>query len=71
MLIYIEYPLMIFLVMDGVSMMDLHHIMYIVFFILYTLFPHFVKRYSIVLLIYADLFILCTYTYTLTIDENS
>lgn len=38
-LIYVEYPLMIFLVIDGVSMMDVYHIMFILVFIIYTLFP--------------------------------
>ena len=69
-LIYIEYPLMIFLVMDGVSQMDLHHIMYIVIFILYTLYPIFISRYSILLLIYADLFILSEYLYTLLMKSD-
>ena len=69
-LIYIEYPLMIFLVMDGVSEMDLHHIMYIVAFILYTLWPMLINRFSIVLLIYADFFIFIKYFYSLWIKNN-
>lgn len=56
---------MVFLVMDGVSRMDLLHIMYIVFFILYTLWPFVISRYSIVLLVYANLFIMTKYVYTL------
>ena len=53
--------MMIFLVLDGVSSMDVYHAMYIVFFVIYTLYPQVVNHYSIVLLIYADLFVLLKY----------
>ena len=67
-LIYVEYPLMIFLVIDGVSRMDVYHILFIGFFIVYTLFPRVINKYSIVLLIYADIFVLVKYIYTLATD---
>lgn len=56
---------MIFLVIDGVSKMDIYHVLFIPFFLVYTLFPTGISKYSIILLIYADLFVLVKYIYTL------
>ena len=66
-LIYIEYPLMLFMVIDGVTEMDIYHIMFIFLFIIYTLFPRVINKYSLVLLIYADVFVLIKYVYTLVV----
>ena len=38
-LIYVEYPLMVFLVIVGTSTMDIYHIIFIIVFVVYTLFP--------------------------------
>ena len=69
-LINIEYPLMLLLVTYGIGTMNLHHIMYFVFFMIYTLWPNLINRCSIVLLIYTNVFILAQYVYTLVIDSN-
>lgn len=61
---------MIFLVIDGVSKMDIYHIIFIPFFIVYTLFPTETGKYSIALLIYSDLFVLIKYIYTLVTDTG-
>ena len=38
-LIYIEYPMMIFLVIAGLDKMDIYHIVMLFFFVWYTLRP--------------------------------
>ena len=69
-MIYIEYPLMVFLVIDGVSKMDIYHLMFIIFFVIYTLFPKVLNKYAIVLLVYADIFVLIKYIYTLLATQE-
>ena len=64
-LIYVEYPLMIVLVISGVSKMDIYHILFIVFFTVYTLFPVVMNRASLALLLYSDAFVLIKYLYSL------
>ena len=64
-LVYVEYPLMLFLVIAGLDKMDVYHIMMLLFFVWYTLSPDIIKNNSIYLLIYANLFILEKYIYTL------
>ena len=64
-LVYIEYPLMIFLVLAGLDKMDIYHITMLFFFVWYTLQPSIIKNNSIFLLIYADLFVLEKYIYTM------
>ena len=56
---------MVFMVIDGVSVMDIYHVMFIVFFVIYTLFPKSINKYSLVLIIYADFFILEKYLFSL------
>ena len=64
-LIYVEYPLMLFLVLAGLDKMDVYHIMMLLFFICYTLTPSLIKDRSIILLVYANLFVLEKYIFTL------
>ena len=64
-LIYIEYPLMLFLVMAGLDKMDVYHITMLVFFLIYTLFPKFINEKPIILLLYANFFVLEKYLFTL------
>ena len=45
--------------------MDVYHIMFILAFIIYTLFPKVINKYSIVLLVYSDMFVLIKYIFTL------
>ena len=70
-LIYVEYPLMVFLMIDGVSKMDIYHISFIIIFVVYTLFPQVINKYSIVLLIYSEIFVLAKYIYTLVAKNNT
>ena len=64
-MIYIEYPLMLFLVIAGLDKMDVYHIVMLFYFVWYTLKPSIIKNSSIFLLIYANLFIMEKYLYTL------
>ena len=57
--------MMIFLVIAGLDKMDIYHIVMLFFFVWYTLRPQIIKNNSIWLLIYANLFILEKYIYTL------
>lgn len=38
-LVYIEFPLMLLLVMAGLDNMDLYHILLLFFFVIYTIWP--------------------------------
>ena len=62
---------MLFLIIDGVSTMDIYHIMFIVLFVIYTLFPSVVNKFTIVLLIYCDFFVLSKYVYTLITKNDT
>ena len=62
---YIEYPLMLFLVIAGLDKMDVYHIMMLLFFVWYTLRPQIIQKWSIYLLIYANVFLLEKYIYSL------
>jgi len=64
-LVYIEYPMMLFLVVAGLDKMDIYHITMLLFFVCYTLKPSILKNNTIYLVIYADLFVLEKYIYTL------
>ena len=64
-LVYIEYPLMLFLVFAGLDKMDIYHITMLFFFVWYTLKPSIIMNKSIFLLAYADLFVLEKYIYTM------
>lgn len=64
-LIYIEYPLMLFLVVAGLDKMDIYHIVLLFVFVLYTLFPKTVVNNSVYLLVYSLFFILEKYVYSL------
>jgi hypothetical protein len=64
-IIYIEFPLILALVIIGVRVIDVYHISLILWFVLYMISPKFFNKSIIVLLIYANLFLLETYIYTL------
>ena len=68
-LIYIEYPLMMFLVTAGLYVMDIYHVTMLLIFVVYTTCPKFVKKWTIVILIYADFFVLEKYIYTLSVND--
>ncbi len=51
--------------------MDIYHIVFIIVFVVYTLFPSFINKYSVLLLIYADLFVLIKYIYTLVAKDST
>ena len=70
-LIYIEYPLILFLGIDGLNKMDVYHIVFILAFIIYTLFPKVINKYPIILLVYSDVFVLIKYMYTLITHTNT
>lgn len=62
---------MLFLVLAGLDKMDIYHITMLFFFVWYTLKPSIIKNNSIFLLIYADLFVLEKYIYTMfDVSEN-
>ena len=62
---YIEYPLMLFLFVAGLLKMDVYHIVLLLVFVVYTLFPNVVVNNSIYLLVYSLFFILEMYIYSL------
>ena len=64
-LIHVEYPMMLFLVVAGLDKMDIYHITMLLFFVWYTLNPSIIKNKSIYLLIYANIFVLEKYVYTM------
>ena len=57
--------MMLFLVIAGLDKMDIYHITMLFFFVWYTLRPQIIKNNSIYLLIYANLFVLEKYVYTM------
>lgn len=62
---------MLFLVFAGLDKMDIYHITMLFFFVWYTLKPSIIKNNSIFLLVYADLFVLEKYIFTMfEISEN-
>ena len=56
---------MLFLVLAGLDKMDVYHIMMLIFFVVYTLTPGIIRGRPIILLVYAGIFILEKYIYTL------
>ena len=62
---YVEYPLMLFLVLAGLDKMDVYHIMMLLFFVWYTLKPKIIQKWSVYLLLYANMFLLEKYIYSL------
>ena len=70
MLIYVEYPLMIFLVCTGLAKMDFYHMVMLLFFVVYTANPRILKKWTILLLIFSDFFVLEKYIYTLCVDND-
>ena len=69
-LVYVEFPLMLVLVVAGLDTMDLYHIVLLIFFVVYTLAGNKLNRFSLYLLIYADFFVLEKYAYTLVIETQ-
>lgn len=63
--LYIEYPLYLMVVMSGLSKMDFYHVFLFFIFVAYTIWPDFFVKYSILLLIYADAFVISKYIWTL------
>lgn len=64
-LTHVEYPMMLFLVVAGLDKMDIYHIVMLLFFVWYTLKPSIIKNNSIFLLVYANVFVLEKYIYTM------
>ena len=64
-LIYVEYPLMVFLVCAGLAEMDIYHVAMLLFFVAYTAHPSIIKKRTVILLFYADFFVLEKFTYSL------
>ena len=64
-LIYVEYPLMVFLVCAGLTEMDVYHVAMLLFFVAYTAYPRITKKRTGVLLCYANFFVLEKYIYSL------
>ena len=63
--------MMLFLVVAGLDKMDIYHIVMLLFFVWYTLKPSIIKNNSIFLLIYANIFVLEKYIYTMfSVPEN-
>ena len=62
---------MLFLVMAGLDKMDVYHIVMLLAFIAYTLYPKVINDRPIILLIYANFFLLEKYLYTLITTTNS
>lgn len=60
-----------FLGIDGLNKMDVYHIVFILAFIIYTLFPKVINKYPIILLVYSDVFVLIKYMYTLITHTNT
>lgn len=56
---------MLFLVIAGLDKMDIYHVTMLLFFVWYTLQPSIIKNNSIWMLVYASLFVLEKYVYTL------
>ena len=65
-MIHLEYPLLLCLVLAGIDKMDLYHILLLIFFVVYLLFPDSMSKWSIALAVYADFFVIEKYIYTLT-----
>ena len=60
--------------MSGVNKVDFYHMFLMVFFVTFTVFPNFMKRYFIVLIVYVNFFVFEKYVYTLIhhfLDPNS
>jgi hypothetical protein len=72
-LVYVEFPLMLVLVVAGLDTMDLYHIVLLIFFVVYTLAGNKLMRFSLYLLMYANFFVLEKYIYTLVIkiEQNT
>ena len=68
-LIYVEYPLMVFLVCAGLAEMDIYHVAMLLFFVAYTAYPDIIKKRTGILLVYANFFVLEKYIYSLA-QEN-
>ena len=64
-LIYVEYPLMVFLVCAGLTEMDIYHVAMLLFFVTYTAYPSIIKKSTAILLLYANFFVLEKYIYSL------
>ena len=69
-LVYVEFPLMLTLVVAGLDTMDLYHIVLLIFFVVYTLAGNKLDQFSLYLLIYADFFVIEKYVYTLVIKKQ-
>ena len=56
---------MLFLVLAGLDKMDVYHIMMLLFFVWYTLKPKIIQKWSVYLLLYANIFLIEKYIYSL------
>ena len=57
--------MMLFLVIAGLDKMDVYHITMLLFFVWYTLKPKIIQKWTIYLLIYANIFLMEKYIYSL------
>jgi hypothetical protein len=64
-LVYIEFPLMLTLIVAGLDKMDLYHIVLLIFFVTYTLYADRIPNFPLYLLIYANFWIIEKYIYSL------
>lgn len=64
-LVYIEFPLMLTLIIAGLDKMDLYHIVLLIFFVTYTLYADRIPNFPLYLLLYADFWIIEKYIFTL------
>ena len=69
-MIYIELPLMLTLIIAGLTKMDLYHIALLMFFVVYTLYGEKMNNFALYLLLYADFFVMEKYIYTLVIKQE-
>lgn len=69
MLVYIEFPLMLTLIIAGLDKMDVYHIALLIFYVVYTLYAERIQNFPLYLLLYADFFVFEKYIYTLVIKQ--
>lgn len=67
-LVYIEYPIMLILIVAGLDKMDIYHIVLLIFFVVYALSEGRYTKFTLFLLFYSDFFLLEKYVYTLFIQ---
>jgi len=69
--IYLEFPMMLCLVIASLLKPDIYHIVLLFFFVFYMVSPQKCNKYMIVLVIYANFFIIEKYTYTMVTTADT